>query len=187
MPEPLAVLSAWSNFYVVVGSSAAGLTGLMFVVITLAAGLEPIRREPAGIAIFSTPTVLHLSVALVVSAIVSAPWHSLIHVAAVLSGAGVVGVGSVLGVMYRSRRLTQYHLDLEDWVWYAVLPFLAYATIIASAMTLPIAPKTVLFLIAAGVLLLILIGIHNAWDIVTYLVVGGGRESPTSEADQARQ
>jgi hypothetical protein len=187
MPQALAVLGTWSNFYVVIGSSAAGLTGLMFVVITLAAGLEPARRSPTGISIFSTPTVLHLSVALIVSAILSAPWHSLIHVAAVLSGAGVVGLASVLRVMYRSRRLTEYHLDLEDWAWYAALPFLAYATIIAGAIMLPIAPKPVLFPIAGGVLLLILIGIHNAWDIVTFLVVGGRRESSTSGASQAQQ
>mgnify|MGYP001252826337 CR=1 FL=1 len=31
------VITAWSNFYVITGSSAAALTGLMFVVITLVA------------------------------------------------------------------------------------------------------------------------------------------------------
>jgi hypothetical protein len=73
------VLTAWSNFYVIIGSSAAGLTGLMFVVITLVAGQERERRSPDGIAAFGTPTVAHFGVALLGSAILSAPWSSLGH------------------------------------------------------------------------------------------------------------
>ncbi|HEU5250224.1 MAG TPA: hypothetical protein VFW15_09565, partial [Thermoanaerobaculia bacterium] len=65
-------LSAWESFYVIVGSSAAALIGLQFVVITLIAGMRR-RPTPDTIRAFGTPTVVHLAGALLVSAIMSAP------------------------------------------------------------------------------------------------------------------
>jgi len=51
MADPASTLLApWSNYYVITGSSAAALTGLMFVVITLVASVERLRRAPDGIA-----------------------------------------------------------------------------------------------------------------------------------------
>ena len=43
--EPAAVspFAAWENFYVIVGSSAAALTGLQFVVVTLGAEARSMR------------------------------------------------------------------------------------------------------------------------------------------------
>src|ERR1700736_2928532 len=91
------VLAPWSNFYIMTGSAAGGLTGLMFVVITLLTGAEhlpTIRRD--GLSTFSTPTVVHFGAALLVSAILSAPWHSLVPPAALLGIAGLYGVVYVL-------------------------------------------------------------------------------------------
>lgn len=53
-------LSVWQSFYVIVGSSAAALIGIQFVVITLIANM----RRPAtadSISAFGTPTVVHLA------------------------------------------------------------------------------------------------------------------------------
>ncbi len=36
----LPLLSDWHNFYIIIGTAAATLTGLMFVVITLIAGID---------------------------------------------------------------------------------------------------------------------------------------------------
>jgi hypothetical protein len=177
------VLSPWSNFYIMIGSSAGALTGLMFVVITLVAGAERLRNSPDspdGTSTFSTPTVVHFCAALLVSAILSAPWHSLIGPVILLGLAGLCGVAYVLRLMRRTRRLTIYSLDLEDWVWYTILPFMAYATVLAGAITLRALPVQALFALATGVLLLIFIGIHNAWDIVTYIASGRADEPPRS-------
>ncbi|HLY31201.1 MAG TPA: hypothetical protein VKQ36_09230, partial [Ktedonobacterales bacterium] len=73
-------LSAWDNFYVIIGSGAAALTGLMFVVVTLISGVR-LRRSNEGIATFSTPTVVHFCVALFVAAALTAPWQALWPVA----------------------------------------------------------------------------------------------------------
>ena len=68
-------LVAWESFYIIVGSSAGALTGLQFVVITLTA--ESSAGGPPEIAAFGTPTVLHFCAALLVSALLSAPWSAL--------------------------------------------------------------------------------------------------------------
>ncbi|BDE06471.1 hypothetical protein WPS_17470 [Vulcanimicrobium alpinum] len=163
-------LSAWSNFYVVTGSSAAALTGLMFVVITLVvANRSTATRE--GIATFSTPTVAHFSAALLVSAIMSAPWRALSHVAAVVGIVGAVGLTYSAMIAYRARRQTAYDPDLEDLVWYVVMPLIAYLVIGGAALGLARYPAVAPFVLAAGSVLLIFLGIHNAWDVVTYLAI----------------
>ncbi len=171
-------LTPWSNFYVMTGSSAAALTGLMFVVITLVNRTERVRKNPDGMATFSTPTVMHFSAALLISAVLNAPWHLLFHAAVFIGFAGLFGIVYILRVMYQTKRLTVYIPDLEDWTWYNILPFIAYFAIFGGAITLPAVPTKALFAIAGGIVLLIFIGIRNAWDIVTYLATGAADEPP---------
>jgi hypothetical protein len=160
------------------GSSAAALTGLMFVVITLVRGEErtsQIRHD--GIATFSTPTVMHFCVALLVSALLCAPWPSLLYASVIVGLIGCYGIVYIVRVALRTKGLTRYTADLEDWIWYTVLPFVAYGTLTAGAIALHPAPKGALFAVAGGVLLLIFIGIRNSWDVVTFLAAGLDKES----------
>jgi hypothetical protein len=168
------ILAAWSSFYAMTGSSAAALIGLMFVVITLVTGTERRGRNPDGIKTFSTPTVMHFGAALFVSAVLNAPWGSLVYAAVSVGLAGIYGVALAVRVMRRTKRLTEYTPDLEDWVWYTILPFVAYGAICAGAIGLAVAPRQALFALAGAVLLLIFIGIRNAWDVVTFLAIGPG-------------
>jgi hypothetical protein len=172
------LLTPWSNFYIMAGSSAAALTGLMFVVITLVAGRERSQGSQDGISTFSTPTVLHFCVALLVSALLLAPWRSLIHPDALVGLVGLLGVAYLMRLALRTRRLTQYTPDLEDWAWYTILPFIAYGALLLGAISLAVNPAGSLFAIAGGALLLIFIGIRNAWDVVTFLATGGADQEP---------
>lgn len=163
-------LTEWASFYVIVGSSAAALTGLMFVVITLVADLGA-PRSPRAIAAFSTPTVVHFCVALVISATLSAPWHGLNTAAAAIALCGVGGLGYTMVVMRRARLQTAYKPVLEDWLFHTVFPLAAYGAMTVAAIRLRGDTERSLFTVAGAVLALVLIGIHNAWDTVTYLAV----------------
>jgi hypothetical protein len=66
-------LAEWDSFYVIVGSAAGALIGLQFVVMTLIAERPPLRAADAGAA-FATPTIVHFGVALLLSALLRAPW-----------------------------------------------------------------------------------------------------------------
>src|SRR5438270_5637281 len=128
-------LDAWDNFYVIIGSSAGALTGLQFVVMALIAE----SREPATsttIAAFGTPTIAHFCAVLGLAAIVSAPWDSLTSAAVLFGILGVSGIAYTVLVFLRTRRVTQYQPVLEDWIFHVVLPFLAYALLLAGAFLL---------------------------------------------------
>lgn len=75
----------------------------------------------------------------------------------------------MIRVVRQARRQTIYVPDLEDWTWHGVLPLVAYATLLAAAITFPRRPVPSLFVIGAAAILLLFIGIHNAWDAVTYI------------------
>jgi hypothetical protein len=163
-------LAGWETFYVIVGSSAAALTGLMFVVVTLIKESD-IPRSSGTLAAFGTPTVVHFCAALIVSATLSAPWHSLTRVAAALAVCGVWGVAYTLIVARRARRQSTYKPVFEDWLWHTVLPLAAYTALLLAAIALPGNVERSLFVVAGTVLSLVLIGIHNSWDTVTYLAL----------------
>src|SRR5205823_4391256 len=163
-------LSGWENFYVIVGSSAGALIGLQFVVMTLLASMPITRGDAQAGDAFTTPTVVHFGVVLLLSAVVSAPWDGIAAVAVLW---GLVGLGGVVYVVLVARRLrlqTAYQAVFEDRVFHVLLPFTAYATLAVSACAAYSHPRPALFLAGAAALLLLFIGIHNAWDTVTYHV-----------------
>ncbi len=162
-------VASWDNFYVIIGGSAAGLTGLMFVVITLIAGVR--SRTPDSVSAFSTPTVVHLAAALLIAAILSAPWTALAQVSVALGLVGLGGLGYVGIVARRMLRVSAYHPILEDWLGYAIAPFVAYATLLVAAVLLAGNTTLALFLVGGATVLMVFDGIHNAWDLVTYLAL----------------
>ena len=152
----------------IVGSSAGALTGLQFVVIALVADAEALGSG-TEIRAFGTPTVVHFCVALLISAIANAPWHALSSVAVALGACGAAGVAYALTVVRHARAQSHYSPDAEDWFWYAALPLATYATLLAAGIALSSHPGAMLFVVAGVSLLLLFIGIHNAWDTVTYV------------------
>jgi hypothetical protein len=178
--------SDWENFYVIVGSSAAALTGLQFVVIALIAE-STAKTGGRAIAAFGTPTVVHFCAALLASAIVSAPWRGLSNPALFVGGLGVAGVLYALVVTKRARQQTVYTPVFEDWLWHSILPFCAYGVMTVAAFVLRHDPERALFLVGGAVLLLLFIGIHNAWDTVTFIALtyGPGRTEPTPETPRS--
>ena len=176
MEPALSPLVAWESFYVIVGSSAAALTGLQFVVIVLGAGVHALGGLPTTRA-FGTPTIVHFCAVLLVSEILSAPWHALSSAALALGTCGVSGVVYGMMVVRHARRQTDYVPVLEDWLWHGVLPLVAYAALLAAAVALPRHAATSLFVVGATAMLLLFVGIHNAWDAVTYIALKGEHTS----------
>jgi hypothetical protein len=165
MPE----LDEWESFYLIVGGAAGALIGLQFVVMTLIAD-RPIARTGDTNAAFASPTIVHFSAALMLSAVLRAPWQSVMSVAVVWGLAGLGGVTYGAIVARRMRLQSSYQPVLEDWLFHGWLPPTAYAVLALSAFAAPSHLREALFGVAGAVLLLLFIGIHNAWDAVAYLV-----------------
>src|SRR5947209_16292084 len=143
-----AVLSQWENFYVIVGSSAGGLTGLMFVVVALVAD-SSMPRTPESMNAFGTPNVIHFLATLVIAAILSVPWQRLKDPAHVIGFGALAGIVCVLIVLRRMLRQKGYTMVLEDWVWHFFLPMIAYTTLFVGAAGLSHDQPWSFFVVAA--------------------------------------
>ena len=87
----------------------------------------------------------------------------------------------MLIVLWLARHRLDYQPVLSDWLWYTVLPLVSYTALVVAALLLPIQPVSALFVIAAATILLLFIGIHNAWDVVTYTVFERSQQEHTSQ------
>jgi hypothetical protein len=164
-----APLAGWDNFYVIVGSSAGGLTGLTFVVIALIRDARRVRL--LGLRTFVTPTIVHFGGVLALAAYMSMPHQQLLSLSAGLIVGGTAGViyGAFTGRnMYRQKG-TEYVPVREDWAWNVVLPSVAYAALIVLGFLIWRRTELALFGVAALALLLLFIGIRNAWDIAVWM------------------
>jgi len=165
MPE----IAAWDSFYVIVGSSAGALVGLQFVVMTLLAD-SPLQLSAEAAAVYATPTILHFCAALFLSAAIRAPWPAATPIAAIWGVVGICGVLYTLINAWRMGRRISYRPALEDWAFHAALPLVAYLALMAASLAVIARWPYAAFGAGAGVLILLFVGIHNAWDSVAYHV-----------------
>ena len=176
-------LQPWQNFYMLLGGASATLVGLMFIAISLSSA----RRRPAerhelerAFNAFMSPTFIHFVYVLVTAVVVFVPTLD----AAVLGGLLLlVGIGSIGNVArnlrYMRERYRASALDRSDLAWYGLLPALAYILyldagigLLRSAAGVP-SRGHALDALAAGAILLLVIGVRNAWDLMVYLVLLG--------------
>lgn len=162
-------LEAWASFYVIVGSSAGALTGLQFVVMTLIQESRPSRGRVETISAFGTPNVVHFCASLLVACILSIPWSVLRPAGTGVALCGALGVVYAAIVMRRAVRQREYKPVFEDWLWHTILPALAYAALLVAGWILSGNVPGALFVIGPAALLLVFVGIHNAWDTVTFV------------------
>ena len=163
----------WDSFYLLVGGAAGALIGLLFIVMTLIRGGDTGARL-RGAAIFMTPTVVHLSMVLVLSALATAPGlrdqtTGLIFGVCALACLGFTGRALVM--------LAMGSVDTTHWsdLWaYGVAPFAASLALGLSTAAIWIAPDWAARGVAASVIAMLLIAIRNAWDLVTWITAKGG-------------
>ena len=172
------LLSGWENFYVIVGSSAGGLTGLTFVVIALLRETAQGVR-PSGLGAFVTPTIVHFGGVLALASFLSMPHQQVLTLSAGLGVAGLAGLiyGGVIVANMRAPHSAQYVPVREDWIWNVIVPTLAYASLLAVAVLIWYRPVAGLYGVAVVSLVLLFTGIRNAWDIAVWMTLQRHRET----------
>jgi hypothetical protein len=171
MAELTQALHDWAPFYLLVGTSAATLAGLLFVALSLAVTLLPAGAANAASArAYVTPSLVYLVYVLVIAAILNVPQMTAEILAAILAVGGIAGVVFAVprGRALRASR-NGVKLDVDDWLWYLALPVLSYFLIVASAVLLLFAIQIALILLAIAVLLLTTAAVRNAWDLMLWI------------------
>jgi len=170
----LPMLAKWESFYVIVGSSAGALTGLQFVVIALGVEAKALRKQ--AIRAFATPTIVHFGAVLLMSTILSAPWQALSELGNAVLACSIVGFCYTLLVVRHTRRQKDYSPVFEDWLCHTALPLIAYLSFLVASIALRWYAAQALFVTGAAAILLLFVGIHNAWDAVTYIATSARNE-----------
>jgi hypothetical protein len=159
-------LLEWHNFYSVLATASATLLGAMFVVASIGGSLLT-KERAAGVRLFVTPTVIHLSAVVLGCALATVPSLQVISLGILF------GIGGAVGLVYsiiRAVRIRQRKLELVDHFWYGAVPAIAYATMIAGVvMVLLLAPHA-LEVLAISMALLLVAAIRNAWDLLLFFV-----------------
>ncbi len=137
---------------------------------TLIAERPPLRAAEAGAA-FATPTIVHFRAVLLLSALCAGSMKAITPAAALWGLMGLAGVAYVVIVARRIRTQSVYEPDFEDWLFHLLMPLAAYALLALSALAASSHADEALFGVGAARLLLLFIGIHNAWDAVAYHVL----------------
>jgi hypothetical protein len=172
----LAPLADWANFYVITGSSAGGLTGLTFVVIALAA--EARRVNATGLHTFITPTIVHFGTVLALAAFLCVPRQTTLSVAIGIGFAGLAGLIYIAVIFWNlGHGMGKYEPFVSDWVWNVVLPGIAYGGLFGAGLLMRQSPEVALYVVSATSLMLLFIGIHNAWDIAVWMSLRNAQEA----------
>ena len=166
----MSIFAEWQGFFVVIGSSAGALIGLQFVVLALIANMPRTAELAEAGGAFTTPTIVSFTAVLLLAIIGCMPWQQRFAPEFLFGLVGLAGFTYSAVITVRLRRQSAYRPEWEDWIFHSVLPLAAYALTAAASAYSPWMPTQSLFGVAAGATLLLLIGIHNAWDTVAYHV-----------------
>lgn len=162
------MVPGWSNFYYLIGSAAAGLIGLTFVVVTLTAGRER-SQALRGAALYLTPTVVHFATVFTISAVTMVPGLGLRAAALGFGFVALAGFACALRAAIGIRAGDLGSAHWSDFWLYGGLPAMLYLALMAAAIGVWAGAVGATRAMAGLLLCLLLLAIRNAWDTVTWI------------------
>ena len=161
------MFEGWDNFFLMMGSAGGGLIGLLFVVITLTAGFER-NQAQRGQALYMTPTMVHFAVVLAISAVAEIPKLPRVGFA------GLAALALALGLINAARacigisrpRPNAGPPHWSDLPLYGIAPAGLYVVGLGLCVGIYFDVAWTGPALAAGLLVLLLMAVRNAWDLV---------------------
>lgn len=177
---------AWQNFYLLVGTAAATLAGLMFVAVTFGSELVT-PRDGASVRSFLDPTFNHFVHVLLTACLMVIPTMPSALLGALLLLVAALRVHALVRVFRHMREAQRIHQDIElsDWMSGIVLPLGCYVLLAASAALFFVGQAVAFGTLAVVTLGLLLIGVFGAWELVLWLALTRTKQRgfpPTAES-----
>ena len=169
-------LRGWHDFYVLAGSAAATLIGLMFVVLSVGVNIKTKDRGTEDVETYAAPTVVYFVDVLVMSAVSLAPLES----PKVMAGSLVLLIScNVLPGTRRLARIVRHHREnpiaARHWLWQLVLPVAVQVLVLVAAGELALGEPGALYAVAIALMGFMLVGVRNAWVLVVWLLQHRGQ------------
>jgi hypothetical protein len=159
-------LETWHEFFLLLGTAGLTLTGLLFVVISLGPRVAA-DRHATNVRAFVSPNAVFFTATLVVSSLFLVPGLSARLIGVLLC----FGAGASLVYLAYTRGHQQWRhnkLPMLDWIWFVGLPFLSYLLLLFAGIGFLVDFSFAIYGVAAGLILLVITGIRNAWDLVLW-------------------
>ena len=171
------MLDGWHEFYMLIGTAAAALVGLLFVAASIGAGYLTAERASAT-RTFTSPIIFHFTYAVFVSLAALIPGNT------DWSLTGIIGISAAVAFAYSCvifvRVMRRGAIDLDDRLAYGAAPPVAYAACFVAAIFLFQRSVIGPLLLAGALVLLVLVNIRNAWDLTVFFAQRHNDENPPS-------
>jgi hypothetical protein len=159
----------WGEFYLLAGSAAAVLIGLIFVVISL---MQDRSRSSvlSGAKLYMGPIVLGVSFVLVLSAAALTPGLERPAFAAIAAAVALWGLARGVMSMVGIRHLTaKGEVHWTDFWFYGAIPSALYLALGGVALAFWSGQPCANYGLAAVLTGLLLSAIRNEWDLITWI------------------
>lgn len=160
----------WHEFYALLGTASATMVALLFVAASIGSGFFS-RSQSAGLRVFLSATVVHFGAILAVCLTVLAPISSAVLFGVIIVSCGCFGLlYCTVGVHGVVRQGINARIDHEDRLWYGLLPVIGYLGTTGSGIAVAMRLELACVSLALATALLLLVGMHNAWDITVWTI-----------------
>lgn len=161
-------LKEWHDFYILVGTAAATLLGLLFVAVSLGAGYLT-EEHQSGTRTFMSPVVVHFTSVFFLSAVALFPSHQAKFLAVLIGSTALTGaiISTYITIQVVRTDMTNY---IQDYLAYGLLPGISYLVLLAAAASIYLEKDFGLNALAGALLLLAIANIRNAWDLMLTMV-----------------
>jgi hypothetical protein len=181
-PPFAAAAGPWQAFYLLVGTAAATLVGLMFVAVTFGSSLVTPQTSASARA-FLDPTFTHFVHVLVTSCLIVIPTMGWTLLGALLLMVGALRTAALVGVYRHMREAQRVNQDIElsDWVTGVALPLLCYLALCAIGAAFVARVTAAFNALAIVTITILLTGVFGAWELMVWMAVARSRlKEPTS-------
>ena len=158
----------WENYFMLTGTGAVTLIGLLFVIITF--GAERVQGgDHRLLPTYLTPTLVHFGIVFLIALLALSPEGD-----SLILPFGLIGIGGVVYILNIMLKLARNHETWDAWLFHGGIPIVCAAGIIAAAWLGVTSTREAYLVLRVVSALLLFAGMRNAWAVAVDVA---GRES----------
>lgn len=163
--------ASWQNLYLLLGTGAATLIGLMFIAITFGASLVD-ESTTDSVRSFLDPTLNHFIQVFLTSALVLVPSMTPTIFGVLLGALSIYRLVSLVRIHRHMKEAHERHGDIElsDWIAGIIIPVVAHVGLLATSIAFVLG-HIALTAITIVTLVVLVTGIYNAWELMLWLAL----------------